>query len=67
MYEFMLKSGKEVTMPKLVDNTFQLHFNKGTIEEAEISIKDFNRLRQLFQTEMVFFKFTDKDGGKNDG
>lgn len=66
MYEFMLKSGKEVTMPKLVDNTFQLHFNKGTIEEAGISIKDFNRLRQLFQTEMVFFKFSDNDGGKND-
>ncbi len=54
MYHFMKKQEKEVSIVKLIDNTFHMHFNKGTIEASGMTINQFNQLRKAYLSELVF-------------
>ena len=50
MYHFMKKQEKEVSIVKLIDNTFHMHFNKGTVITS-YSI----HYTKLYDARIVFF------------
>ncbi len=46
------------TANKLIDNIFQMRLNKGTFDSSGISVKDYKKLKEFFQSE---FDRTNKD------
>lgn len=53
MYHFIRKSEKNVSIRKLIENTFQMHLKKGTIRTSGISMSMYHKLRQEFINEFI--------------
>jgi membrane-associated HD superfamily phosphohydrolase len=51
MYHFIMKNKKDVSMSKLIENTFQMHLKKGTIRSAGMSMSQYHKIRQEFYSE----------------
>ncbi|NLJ97460.1 MAG: HDIG domain-containing protein [Clostridiales bacterium] len=62
--EYIEKTGKQkFTTDKIIDNIFKMRMDKGTFDDALLSIKDFNLLKEFYKNE---FGLRDKDLIKED-
>lgn len=43
-----------ITKEKVIENTFTVRFNKGTLDESGITLQKFNRLKHFYMLELIF-------------
>jgi putative nucleotidyltransferase with HDIG domain len=52
---YLKNSGEtSITVEKVIENTFSIRLNKGTLDESGISIKEFHKLKEFYISNIVY-------------